>query len=119
MSEKPLRCAVCNAELSACGEMTADGPRMDCRECQLEAELSRLRSRIRREDHEEALREVEELRKRCEELRVSLRWAIEICRYWWNKYSSHSDSMNPTHFYEREWMIRSISELTRYLGKTP
>lgn len=34
------RCKDCGNELSACGEMTADGPRLDCRPCKLAAELA-------------------------------------------------------------------------------
>ena len=33
------RCRECNSELSTCGEMTEDGPSMDCLVCQLRAEL--------------------------------------------------------------------------------
>ena len=40
------RCPECCAELSACGEMTSDGPRMDCRQCQLHAEIERLRAMV-------------------------------------------------------------------------
>src|SRR3990167_8842067 len=38
------RCPDCNAELSACGETTADGPSMDCLVCRLRAEVMHLRA---------------------------------------------------------------------------
>lgn len=44
MSKK--RCDICNAELSACGEMTSDGPRMDCRQCLMVCKIQRLQARI-------------------------------------------------------------------------
>ena len=34
------RCPECNHELSCCGEMTADGPSMDCEACQLKSQLT-------------------------------------------------------------------------------
>lgn len=37
--EAEPRCPDCNGELCACGEMTADGPSMDCRACQLRSAL--------------------------------------------------------------------------------
>ncbi len=36
------RCPECCGELSACGEMTVDGPSDDCVVCQLRAEMRRL-----------------------------------------------------------------------------
>ena len=48
MSEK--RCQDCNGELSCCGEMTSDGPAMDCRACILAAEIERLRVVEKRHD---------------------------------------------------------------------
>ena len=48
------RCDVCNAELSACGEMTDDGPSDDCRECQLGSEIATLRAELDSEASEHA-----------------------------------------------------------------
>ena len=48
MTKKPDRCSECNGELSYCGDMTSDGPSLDCRVCQLESDLSMLRSELAR-----------------------------------------------------------------------
>ncbi len=37
------RCETHGCELSQCGDMTEDGPEVDCRECQLEATIAELR----------------------------------------------------------------------------
>ncbi len=36
------RCTECNVELSACGEMTSEGPRMDCLVCRLRVRIAAL-----------------------------------------------------------------------------
>ncbi len=48
MNEK--RCEECHGELSYCGEMTVDGPALDCRYCILEDKYSYLK-----EEHENLL----------------------------------------------------------------
>ena len=48
MSSQQDRCSECNGELSYCGDMTSDGPSLDCRVCQLESDLSMLRSELAR-----------------------------------------------------------------------
>lgn len=48
MSSQQDRCSKCNGELSYCGEMTPDGPSLDCRVCQLESDVSMLRSELAR-----------------------------------------------------------------------
>jgi hypothetical protein len=42
-SKASERCEECGGELSACGDMTADGPSMDCRACRLACEVRFLR----------------------------------------------------------------------------
>jgi hypothetical protein len=58
MSEK--RCEECGGELSYCGDMDVDGPRLDCLECRLKARLDFTRNELalelaHREDCETAL----------------------------------------------------------------
>lgn len=50
------RCETCNSELSYCGEMTVDGPSLDCEVCQLRDIIKDLRARV--VGMEEACREV-------------------------------------------------------------
>jgi hypothetical protein len=38
-----IRCEECNSELSYCGGMTADGPSLDCKLCQLYDEIKTLK----------------------------------------------------------------------------
>lgn len=38
-SKKTKRCPECQGELSYCGEMTSDGPSLDCRACSLATRL--------------------------------------------------------------------------------
>lgn len=40
------RCDECYSELSDCGDMTEDGPALDCRQCQLSDEVKELRSQL-------------------------------------------------------------------------
>ncbi len=42
------RCEECNAELTYCGEMTSDGPSLDCPVCQLSSELTAMRAEVER-----------------------------------------------------------------------
>lgn len=44
------RCEVCNGELSACGNMTEDGPADDCEVCQLQERLAAAEADSRRLD---------------------------------------------------------------------
>lgn len=57
------RCSECNGELSACGDMTSDGPRMDCKVCQLlaRAETAEREWNIYKSSNETNLRELLEL----------------------------------------------------------
>lgn len=40
------RCSECHGELTYCGEMTADGPSLDCKVCQLRARVRELEAEL-------------------------------------------------------------------------
>lgn len=45
---EPKRCDDCQAELTYCGDMTADGPSLDCPQCQLRYHIITLRNMLRK-----------------------------------------------------------------------
>lgn len=78
------RCSECNGELSACGDMTSDGPSMDCQTCLYNAALqdtknllqsSEVRAEAAERERDAARAECERLKEASDCIRLLSEWA--------------------------------------------